>query len=57
MKLENKYSSFILSPEAFNDLEHIQDYIALDNPDIASRIITEIFDVFDMLENKSTYWA
>lgn len=36
--------SYALHPEAFNDIDDIRAYIAEDNPDVADRIVTEIFD-------------
>ncbi|ESQ94620.1 type II toxin-antitoxin system RelE/ParE family toxin [Asticcacaulis benevestitus] len=41
--------NFILSDEARDDLIDIQDYIALDSPRQAERVIDDIFTVFDKL--------
>jgi plasmid stabilization system protein ParE len=38
-------SRYALHPEAFSDLDNIREHIAVDNPDAADRIVTEIFDV------------
>jgi plasmid stabilization system protein ParE len=37
-------SEYALHPEAFADLDDIRGYIAHDNPDVADRVISEIFD-------------
>jgi len=37
-------SGYALHPEAYTDLDDIRGYIALDNPDAADRVITEIRD-------------
>lgn len=37
-------SGYTLHPEALADLDEIRAYIAVDNPDAADRVITEIFD-------------
>ena|SRR5690242_14832740 len=33
-----------LHPEAYTDLDEIAEYVALDSPDAAKRIVNEIFD-------------
>lgn len=40
---------FVLTPEALDDLIGIQDYIAQDNPNAASRVIDECFESFAKL--------
>ena len=42
-------SSFKLSPEAFQDIEGIWDFIAEDNVDAADRVREEIFSACEML--------
>ena len=37
-------SGYALHPGAFADLEDIRDYIAQENPDVADRVMAEIFD-------------
>ncbi len=38
-----------LTPEARDDLLHIHDFIARDNPHAAARVIDECFDIFGNL--------
>ena len=42
-------SGYALHPEAFNDLDEVRAYIANDDPDVADRVITEIFERFRTL--------
>jgi plasmid stabilization system protein ParE len=42
-------SGYALHPGALADLEEIRSYIAHDNPDVADRVMTEMFDEFRML--------
>jgi toxin ParE1/3/4 len=41
--------SYELSPEALNDLQTIQDYIAIDNIEAAQRLIDQFFELFEHL--------
>ena len=41
----------IWSEPALNDLDAIADYIALDNPEAARRLVQKIFEHVDRLEN------
>ena len=36
---------------ALNDLDDIADYVALDNPDAAARLVAKVFDVIERLSN------
>ena len=40
---------YALSPEAFNDLQDIWDFIAADNPGAADRVADKLFDAFEQL--------
>ncbi len=40
---------YALHPEAFSDLDEIRHYIAQQNPDVADRVITAIFDAIRRL--------
>lgn len=42
-------ADFVLTIEAQDDLIAIQDYIALDNPTVAARVIDECFESFAIL--------
>lgn len=42
-------TSFALHPGAFDDLNEIREYIANDNPDVADRIMDELFREFSRL--------
>ena len=42
--MPSQVPSYALHPEALNDIDDIRAYIAEDNPDVADRIVTEIFD-------------
>ena len=37
-------SGYVLHPDAFADLDEIREYIALNGPDAADRVIDEIFE-------------
>jgi toxin ParE1/3/4 len=37
-------SGYVLHPDAFADLDEIREYIAVDDPDAADRVIDEIFE-------------
>ena len=37
-------SGYALHPDAFADIDEIREHIALDNPDAADQMITELFD-------------
>ena len=41
--------SYELSPEALDDLQLIQDFIAIDNIEAAERLIDEFFETFEQL--------
>lgn len=45
-------ADYVLTIEAQDDLIAIQDYIALDNPSVAVRVIDECFESFAMLANQ-----
>jgi antitoxin ParD1/3/4 len=40
---------YVISPEALEDLQNIQDFIALDNPKAAERVIEQLFAAFESL--------
>ena len=42
-------AGYILSPEARGDLQDIWGFIALDNPDAATRIVNELLAAFEHL--------
>lgn len=42
-------AGYILSPEARGDLQGIWEFIALDNPDAATRIVNELLAAFEHL--------
>jgi plasmid stabilization system protein ParE len=42
-------SEYELHPEAYVDLDEIGQYIADDSPDVAKRVVTEIFDAIAAL--------
>jgi len=42
-------SGYALHPEAFADLDDIRDYIALQSPDTADRVMSEIFETIRAL--------
>jgi plasmid stabilization system protein ParE len=40
---------YLLSPEALDDLQDIRDFIALDSPTAADKILDELFLAFEKL--------
>src|SRR6202008_4911396 len=44
----------IWAEPAFNDLDAIEDYIALDNPEAARRLVQKIFEHVENLERHAT---
>jgi len=42
-------AEYFLSPEAMDDLQGIWDFIALDSPIAADRLIDELFETFEQL--------
>jgi plasmid stabilization system protein ParE len=42
-------AEYLLSPEALDDLRDIRNYIALDGPTAADRVLDELFTAFDQL--------
>ena len=40
---------YVLSPEALRDIQGIWDYIAIDSPDAADRVVDELFEAFEQL--------
>jgi plasmid stabilization system protein ParE len=42
-------AAYLLSPEAFEDLQLIWDFIAADNVRSADRVLDELFDTFEKL--------
>lgn len=42
-------AEYLLSPEALDDLRSIRDFIALDSPTAAERVLDELFTSFDQL--------
>lgn len=42
-------ATYLLSPEAFDDLQSIWDFIAADNAEAADKLMDEFFEVFESL--------
>jgi plasmid stabilization system protein ParE len=42
-------SGYVLHPEAFNDLDEIEEFIAKDNFDAADRVLDEIYTAIQLL--------
>jgi len=42
-------AEYLLSPEALEDLQSIRDFIALDSPTGADKVLDELFAAFDQL--------
>jgi plasmid stabilization system protein ParE len=42
-------SGYVLHPEAFNDLDEIEEFIAKDNFDAADRVLNEIYTAIQLL--------
>jgi plasmid stabilization system protein ParE len=40
---------YVVSPEAFDDLQEIWDFIATDSPQAADRVVAELFSAFQRL--------